>query len=74
MTTPFIPLYPSDSPALIRLLLAREKARLLGPVTTYALVNDRTLGREVEAAMEKALEQLESAEQWVGRCAAFEGY
>lgn len=72
MTTPVIPSYPASPSALLRLLLSREKARLLGPVIEQAITNDES--RATETARDFAIHQLGEAEKWVDLAASFEGY
>lgn len=72
MTTPVVPSYPKDSPALLRLLLQHERARLLGPVIETAVVSDETLKTRILRGI--ALGELDAAEKWVERAASFEGY
>lgn len=58
-----IPVYPPTVPALLLLLLERERARLLGPTVTQALVSDES--GDTRRAAASAMEALAAAHRWV---------
>lgn len=58
-----IPTYPQNIPALLTMLIAREAARLGGPVVAQYMVNDVT--GEAHLAYATAQAHLRAAQTWV---------